>query len=55
MAHGDLAQGMARGGHIPLGDHEITRTSGATPVTGSYPVLARRMAKLDPMTEQRPL
>ena len=24
MAHGDLTQGMAHGGHILLGNHEIT-------------------------------
>jgi hypothetical protein len=38
MAHGELARGMARGGHILLGNHEIARTNGSTPVTSSYPV-----------------
>ena len=51
MAHGDLTQGMARGGHILLGNHEIIRTDGATPVIRSYPVQARRVAKLDPTIE----
>ena len=34
MAHGDLAQGMAYGGHILLGNHEITQTNGSMPITG---------------------
>jgi hypothetical protein len=38
MAHGELAQGMARGGHILLGYHEIARTNGSMSVTGFYPV-----------------
>jgi hypothetical protein len=38
MAHGNLTRGMACGGHIPAGNHEITRTDGATPVTSSYSV-----------------
>ena len=38
MAHGELAQGMAYGGHILLGNHEIARTNGSKPVIGHYPV-----------------
>jgi hypothetical protein len=38
VAHGDLARGMAHGGHAPTGNHEIARANGATPVTSSYPV-----------------
>jgi hypothetical protein len=53
VTHGDLAQGMACGGHIPVGNHKITRTNGATPVTNSYPVQACRMAKLDLTVEMR--
>jgi hypothetical protein len=53
-ACGDLARGMARSGHIPAGNYEITRTDGATPVTSSYPVQARRVAELDLTVETRP-
>jgi hypothetical protein len=38
MAHGELARGMACGGHILMGNRDITRTNGSTPITGSYPV-----------------
>ena len=41
VAHGYLARGMAHGGHILLGNREIARASGTTPVTNSYPVMAR--------------
>jgi hypothetical protein len=53
-ARGDLAWGMARGGHIPTGNHEITRTNGAMPVTSTYSVQARHVAKLDLMIEMCP-
>ena len=54
MAHGDLTQGMARGGHILLGNHEIVQTDGAMPVFRSYHVQTHRAAKLDPMMKSRP-
>ena len=54
MAHGDLTQGMAHGGHILLGNHEITQTDREMPVIRSYPVQAHRTAKLDPTTESCP-
>ena len=54
MAHGELAQGMAYGGHILLGNHEIARTNGSTPIIGFYPVQTRHVEKLDPMVESRP-
>ena len=54
MAHGNLGRGIDSGGHIPAGNHEITRTNRATPVTSSYPVQACRMAELDIMVEMRP-
>ena len=38
MVHGDLTQGIAHGGHILLGNHEIAQTDGAMPVIRSYPV-----------------
>ena len=41
VAHGYLARGMAHGGHVLLGNREIARASGTTPVTNSYPVMAR--------------
>jgi hypothetical protein len=53
-ACGDLAQGMARGGHIPAVNYKITRTDRATPVTSSYPVQARRVAELDLTVETPP-
>ena len=54
MAYGELARGMAHGGHILLGNHEITRTNGSMPVTGSYPVETYRVGKLDSMVEPCP-
>ena len=54
MSHSDLTQGMAHGGHTLFGNHEIARTDGATPVTRSYPVQARRVAELDPTIESCP-
>ena len=49
MAHNDLTQGVAHGGHILFENHEIARTDGATPVIHSYPVQTRRMVELDPI------
>ena len=53
MAHGDLTQGMARGGHIIFENHGIVQTNGATPIIRPYPIQTRRMAKLDLMIETR--
>jgi hypothetical protein len=53
MTHGGLAQGTACDGHILLGNHEITRTNGATPVVNFYPVQTRREAKLGATIESR--
>ena len=47
-------QGIARDGHIPTGNHEIIRTDGAMPITGSYMVQAHHMAELDLMVETCP-
>ena len=54
IAHGDLARGMAHGGHILSGNHKIARAGRATPVTSSYLVQTRHMAKLDPTIESHP-
>ena len=54
IAHGDLARGMAHGGHILSGNHEIARANEATPITSSYLVQTRHVAKLDPMVESHP-
>ena len=37
MAQKELTQGMASSGHILLGNHEVIRTNGSTPITSSYP------------------
>ena len=54
MTHGELTQGVARGSHILLGKHEITRTNRSTPITGSYPVQANRVGSLGPTVEPHP-
>ena len=55
MAHGDLTQGMANGGHILFGNHEITQTDTAIPITHPYPVQTRHVAEMDPTTESHPV
>jgi hypothetical protein len=52
--HGKLTRGMARGGHILLGNHEIAHTNGSTPIVGSYPVQTYRVGKLDSTVEPCP-
>jgi hypothetical protein len=54
VAHDDLTQGMAHGGHVLLGNHEIARTSETTPVTGSYLIQTRHVLELDPIVEMHP-
>jgi hypothetical protein len=54
MAHGDLPRGMAHGGHILLGNHEIARTSGATPVTSSCLVQTLSRGKTGPYSRNTP-
>jgi len=54
MAHGELTRGKAYGGHILLGNHEITRTNGSMPITSFYPVQTRRARKLDHTVEPCP-
>jgi hypothetical protein len=34
VTHGELARGMAHSGCILLGNHEIARTNGSTPIIG---------------------
>ena len=54
MAHGELAHGMALGGHILLGNHEIVHVDRLTPATNLYPIQAYRMGSLDPTIEPCP-
>jgi hypothetical protein len=54
MAHGELARGGDRSACTLLGNHEIAQTDGSTLVTGSYPVQAHHMGKLEPMVEPHP-
>jgi hypothetical protein len=54
MTHGELTREMARGGRNPLGNREIARTNGSTPVIGYCPIQTRRVGKLDSMVEPRP-
>ena len=37
-SHGELTHGMALGGHILLGNHEIIHADELTPVTCLYPI-----------------
>jgi hypothetical protein len=54
VAHGELAQGMARGGRILLGNHEIARSNRSTPIIGSYLDQTRCVGKQDPAVESCP-
>jgi hypothetical protein len=47
MAYGGLTQGMAHGGHILLGNHEVFHTNGSTPITNFYLVQANHVGSLD--------
>ena len=54
VAHGELPRGMARGGHILLGDHEIARTNGSTPIISFYSIQANHVRSLGPEFEPHP-
>ena len=54
MVHGELARGMAHGGRILLGNHEIARTNGSTPIFSYCTVQTRHMGKLDSTVEPCP-
>jgi hypothetical protein len=51
VAHGELARGMACDGRNTLGNREIARTNGSTPIIGYCPIQTRSVRKLDSMVE----